>query len=292
VGGWIAGAGSGRTTLAMDAGVKKGVFATDGLAYATVQGITFKTWAWRTGDPEQPNVDLEFHPGYLATQLNNFYDVVFDGGFAAFATGVRLPTAGQCSSNVIFGGRLMNAHIGLVSGHYNALANGAYDSEFVDNDYALGAWTTDEQKLPPGGTVFAYRSESRGTRVRDFLLRGTASGSTFYAYRWNSDAPSYFVTGSTSAAWPLMFDRARLDPRPGADYIFDVGSSQGPFFLFSSVTRGRIRIGQSGLGQNYAIKMASEIPEWNVSVAPAPNGQLQEISWGTSPASGGSGSSD
>jgi len=278
-GGWIAGAGSGRTILLMDPGVKKGVFATDGLAYATVQGIAFKTWAWQAGDPQEPNVDLEFYPGYVATQQNNFYDVVFDGGYAAFAAGVRLPTSGQCSSNVIFRGRLMNAHIGLVSGHYNALANGVYDSELIDNDHALGAWTTDESKLPPGGTFFAYRSTSRGTRQRDFLLRGTANGRTFYAYEWTSDAPSYFSSGSTAAAWPLMFDRVRLTPRPGAAYLFDVGSSQGPFFLFSSLGRGGIRVGQSGLGQSYAIKMASEISDWATSVAPSPNGQLEEISW-------------
>ena len=76
-----------------------------------------------------------------------------------------------------------------------------------------------------------------------------------------------------------MLDRARLTPRPGATYLFDVGSSQGPFFLYSTLSRGGIRVGQSGLGQSYAIKMESEIPDWNASVAPAPNGQLDEISW-------------
>jgi Pectate lyase superfamily protein len=281
-GGWIAGAGSGRTILAMDPGVKKGVFATDGLAFATVQGITFDTWTWREGDPTEPNVDLELYPGFVATQQNNFYDVVFDGGHAAFAAGVRLPTTGQCSSNVIFRGRFANAHIGMVSGHYNALANGATDSEFVDNDYALGAWTTDPSNLPPGGTFFAYRSTSRGTRTRDFLLRGSANGSTFYAYEWISDAPAYFAAGSTATSWPMMFDRVRLTPRPGAPFVFDVGTSQGPYFLYSSLDGGGIRVGQSGLGQSYAVKMQSEIPTWATFEAPAPNGQLDEISWGGS----------
>jgi hypothetical protein len=278
-GGWIAGAGSDRTVLAMDPGVKRGVFATDGLAYATVQGITFKTWAWQAGDPQEPNFDLEFYPGYVASQQNDFYDVVFDGGYAAFATGIRLPTGAQCSSNVIFRGRFSNSHFGLVSGHYNALANGVYDSDFADNDYAFATWTTDEVNLPPGGTFFAYRSSSRGTRKQDFLLRGSASGSTFYAYEWTSDAPAYFMSGSTSAPWPLMFDRVRLTPRAGSPYLFDVGTSQGPFFLYSSLSRGGIRVGQSGMGQSYAIKMQSEIPDWAASVAPAPNGQLEAISW-------------
>ncbi|MGH7337779.1 MAG: hypothetical protein ACREI7_09380, partial [Myxococcota bacterium] len=193
---------------------------------------------------------------------------------------VRAPTRGQCSSNAIFRGRLANAHIGLVSGHYNALANGVYDSEFVDNDHALGAWTTDESLLPPGGTFFAYRSVSRGTRQRDLDPGGTASGTTFYLYEWNSDAPAYFAKGPGSAPWPLMFDRAHLDPRPGADSLFEVGAAQGPFFLFSTITRGRIRVGLSGLAQNYAVKMGSEIAGWNASVERAPNGQLEEISWG------------
>ena len=277
-GGWIAGAGSSRTILAMDAGIERGVFQTDGLSHATVQGITFETWRWKDGDPEVPNVDLGFYPNYVATQQNNFYDVVFDGGYAGFATGVRLPTPGQCSSNVLFGSRFTNTHIGLVSGHYNALANGAYDSEFVDNDYALGSWTTDPTHLPPGGTVFAYRSTSRGTRKQDLLLGGTAAGSTFYAYEWSSDAPAMFSVGSTSAPWPLMFDRARLAPRPGAEYLFDIGSAQGPFLLFSTLSAGRIRVGQSGLGQSYAVKMGSDVVGWSNSVASA-NGLLEEISW-------------
>jgi hypothetical protein len=282
VGGWIAGAGSARTILAMDPAVKKGTFASDGLVFATVQGITFKTWPWRPGDPQEPNVDLEMYsPGYVATQLDNFYDVVFDGGFAAFATGVRPPTAGQCSSIMIFGGRMMNAHFGFVSGQYNAIANGVYDSRFVDNDIAMASWTVDEASLPPGGTMFAYRTSSSGTRERDFLFRGTGNGTTFYAYEWTSDAPSYFQTGASAAAWPLLFERSRLDPRPGAPFVFDIGTSQGPIFLFSTLTRGRIRVGQSGSGQSYAIKLASQMADWHENVAPEPNGRLEELSWTT-----------
>jgi pectate lyase-like protein len=278
-GGWIAGAGSARTVIAMDPSVKKGTFATDGLIFATVQGITFRTFPWHRGDPEEPNFDLEFHPGHVATQLNNFYDVVFDGGYAGFASGVRAPTGGQCSSNVLFGGRLTNTHIGFVSGHYNSIANGVYDAEFVDNDVAIGSWTTDEKQLPPGGTFFAYRSRSRGTRERDFVLRGTANGSTFYTYAWVSDAPAYFQTGSSAAAWPLLFDRAELTPRPGSNYLFDVGTSQGPIFLYSKLSRGGIRVGQSVYGQSYAISLGSEIPDWNQSVAPAATGLLDAMSW-------------
>jgi hypothetical protein len=285
-GGWIAGAGSGRTVLAMDPGVKRGVFATDGLAFATVQGITFRTFAWSPGDPKEPNVDLEFYPGYVATQQNNFYDVAFDGGYAAFATGVRLPTPGQCSGNVIFGGRFSNAQIGLVAGHFNALANGAYDSNFVGNEHALGSWTTDLKNLPPGGTFFAYRSTSSGTRGQDSLFAGSATGSNWYFYAYTSDAPSYFASQPTTATWPILYDRSRLEPRPGLLYTFDVGSAQGVFFLDSTATRSGIRVGQTSMGQSYAVKMQSQISDWEGGIAPAPNGQLDEISWGAAPAPG------
>ena len=276
-GGWIAGAGSSSTILAMESGVKKGVFATDGLAYATVQGIAFKTWAWKNGDPQHPNVDLEMYPGYMATQQNNFYDTVFDGGFIGFANGVKQPSAGQCSSNAVFGGTFKNASFGLVSGHYNAIANGAYDSQFVDNDYAMGAWTEDEVHMPPGGTFLGYRSTSRGSRIADFLFRGSATGSTWFFYEWDSDAPAYFRTGPNAAAHPLMLERAKLAPRPGVDYLFDYGSSQGPIFLYSTLTRGGIRVGNSGSSQSYAVKIQSQIGDWPVSVAPPPNGQLEEL---------------
>jgi hypothetical protein len=86
--------------------------------------------------------------------------------------------------------------------------------------------------MPPGGTFFVYRSTSCGTREKGFLLRGTASGSTFYAYEWVSDAPSFVTLGSSSAPWPMMFDRARLAPRPGAAFLFDIGTAQGPSSSF------------------------------------------------------------
>ncbi len=283
-GGWIAGAGSTRTVIAMDPAVKKGTFATDGLTFATVQGITFKTWAWRAGDPQEPNVDLEYYPGYQATQQNHFYDVVFDGGYAALAAGVRYPSPGNCSSIAVFRGRLANAHIGFVSGHYSALANLVYDSELIDNDYALGSWTADPSRLPAGGTTYAYRSTSRGSRVRDFEFAGSATGTTFYFYEWTSDAPSYFSKINTAGPFPQMFERSRLSPRPGVEFPFDVGTSQGPIFLYSSLTGGRIRVGQSGMGQSYAVKIESDISSWGSSVESVPNGILEEISW-SAPAS-------
>ena len=61
-GGWIAGAGSGATVIRMDPGLKKGVFASDGLASATIQGLTFQTFAYRPGDPPAHNFEMSSAP--------------------------------------------------------------------------------------------------------------------------------------------------------------------------------------------------------------------------------------
>jgi len=278
-GGWIAGAGSLQTVILMDPTLNKGVFATDGMSWATIQGITFRTASYQPGGPTVINFDIEARPGYIPSQLNTFYDVVFDGGFAAFATGTAHPTVGQCSSMVLFGGKVMNAHIGFVSGHYNALSNGVYDSSFVGNDYALGSWTADPVNLPAGGTFFAYNSVSNGTRIQDFLFSGSACGSTWYLYGWVSDAPLFFISHPTAAAYPIMFDRAKLSPRAGQPYLFDVASSQGVSFLYTTLTRSGIRLGQTSMGQSYAIKVQSQAPDWSSTIAPSPRGVADTIDW-------------
>jgi hypothetical protein len=283
-GGWIAGAGSGVTTIQMDPSLKKTVFATDGLAWATIQGVTFRTFGYHPGDPEEVNFDIEFYPGYIASQLDTLYDVVFDGGFGAFATGVMHPTGGQCASIVTFGAEMRNAHIGFLSGHYNAIYNGVYDSRLIDNDYAMGSWTNLSNQgpgptypMPAGGTFFGYHSVSKGTRVQDFLFAGSATGSTWYFYDWTSDAPLFFVSKPTAAPWPIMFDHSHLDPRPGSVYLFDVASSMGPFFLHSTVSRSAIRLGQTNMGQSYAIKLQSKVLDWANAIASKPHAQADEM---------------
>jgi len=201
---------------------------------------------------------------------------------SAAIKGRAVANGGACSSIVIFGGKKPNAHIWFVAGHYNALADGVYDSSFVSNDYALGSWTQNSAVLPPGGTFFAYNSTSTGTRTQDFLSAGAANGSTWYFYNWVSDAPLYFVSHPSSAAWPLMFDRAQLNPTAGQPYLFDVASAQGPFFLYSTLSRSSIRVGQGGLGQSYAIKMASQASDWPGTIAPSPSGVADAIDWTSS----------
>src|SRR2546422_406977 len=120
----------------------------------------------------------------------------------------------------------------------------------------------DETKMPAGGTFYAFRARVRGTRKTDFLIRGSANGSTWYFYEWDSDAPAYVTgIGSTSVGFPIMFDRAVLAPRSGVGNGFDIAAAQGPFFLYSKLVRVGIQIGRSDLSQGYAIKMASDVTE-------------------------------
>ena len=126
----------------------------------------------------------------------------------------------------------------------------------------------------PRSLLTAIRS-----RVNFARFAGSANGSTWYFNDWVSDAPLFFVSAPTSAAWPIMFDRSSLDPRPATPYVFDVASAMGPFFLRSSLAQSYIRVGQTDLAQSYVIRMQSQIPDWSGTVAPAPRGQADEIDW-------------
>ena len=274
-GGWIAGAGSGSTKIKMNAGTKKGILLTDGFAGAVIQGITFETFAYTGGDPTEHNVAFEMASGAnIATQMISLYDVVIDGGYGGFVNGSHHPTGGQCSSNVMYGGTIKNAHIGLISGHSNAIANGVVGVSLENNDYSLGAWSDNQGSMPAGGNWFAYDSAATSVNTADALFGQTANGTTWYYNDYSSDAPTWFTVGCTTAVYPIMFDRSTINPAAGATWLWDIGSSGGPFFLHSTSNRIALRVGQCGMGQSYGIKMHSTIDDWGSAVAPAQDGYL------------------
>ena len=276
-GGAFIGPGSATTKIKMASGTKKGILASDGIGVATFQGITFESWPWAPADPELSTVDFDFNSTYsVATQLNNFYDVVIDGGWSGFATGTRIAAGQQCSSQVLFGGQIKNANIGLNSGSSNALANGVVGTAMTDNFYAFGSVSAAGGPTA-GGTWFAFDATSRGTKTREFLHAQSGNGSTWYFNGLDSNAPQFFVQGATSAAFPMLFERSTIDPVAGQTYLFDVGSAMGPIFLRTTATRAGVRVGQGGIGQSYAIKLHSDIDDWASSVAPSPNGQVDQL---------------
>lgn len=276
-GGFIAGAGSGTTKIKMATGTKKGILASDGIALATIQGITFESWTWAPADPELSTVDFDFNNTYgVATQLNNFYDVVIDGGWSGFATGTRISSGQQCSSQVLFGGQIKNANIALNSASSNAIANGVVGTTLTDNYYAIGAVSVAGGPTA-GGTWFAYDTISRGTKTREFLPGQSGNGSSWYFHDLDSNAPQFFVSAPSGAAYPMLFERSLIDPVAGQTYLFDVASAMGPIFLRTRAIRSGVRVGQSGNGQSYALKLHSDIDDWSSAVAPSPNGQVDQL---------------
>lgn len=276
-GGFIGGAGSATTKIKMATGTKKGILASDGIAAATIQGITFESWTWAPADPELSTVDFDRNLTFsIATQLNNFYDVVIDGGWSGFATGTRISNGNQCSSQVLFGGQIKNANIGLNSGNSNALWNGVIGTTLTDNYYAFGSVAVAGGPVA-GGKWFAYDTTSRGTKTREFLHANASNGGAWYFNDLDSNAPQFFVQGSTGGAYPLFFERSLIDPVAGQTYLFDVGNSMGPIFLRTRAIRSGVRVGNGTQGQSYALKLHSEIDDWSSAVAPAPNGQLDQL---------------
>jgi pectate lyase-like protein len=288
-GGWIAGAGSDLTTLQMAPGLKLGAFATDGLATATVQGITFKTWAWQSGDDGNanlriPNFDLEAYgdgggpePDFEASHGNSFYDVVFDGGWAGFGAGLTTPTLGNCSENAIFRGSFKNTRIGFDSGHSNAIANVVYDSSFANNWHSIGSLSSSGSAS--GGSWAAYRSISRGASVADFI--GGAAGVRYF-HGWDTDAPEYLVTADQPHFFGYLFENSHLAPvHTATNYpnVFRIGAAGGPIFLDSRLDSGVVSVGKGSSAQSYGVKLRSGIPGWVVSAATEnpPNGQLEEL---------------
>lgn len=276
-GGWIAGAGSGITKIKMQSGTKKGILVTDSFAAAVIQGITFETFSYTGGDPTELTLDFEMAQlgvANIATQMINLYDVVIDGGYGGLVFGAHHPTGGQCSSNVLFGGTIKNTHIGMISGHSNAIANGVVGVSLENNDYSIGAWSDNEASMPAGGNWFAYNSTATSVNTADPLFGQTANGTTWYYNNYSSDAPTWFTIGCTSSPFAIMFDGSTINPAAGATWLWDLGAAGGPFFLHSDSDRIALRVGQCNFGQSYGIKMHSTIDDWGSAVAPAENGYL------------------
>lgn len=261
-GGWIAGAGSDRTVVRRDG--SGGVFATQGLAYATVQGITFRTAPGTQGPAPggEAAFALENAQGVgHASQEVSFYDVVFDGG--AYGLGIGLESGAQCSENLMVDVAFRNAGHGLAIGSYNALANLVYRGRFVDNRISMGH----AEGALSGGTWAVLGATVRGTRERDLSVRNSASG-VWYFHALDSTSPVLVTTTMTGAGFPLVFDRLRLAPPEAASPqpLVDFSAAGGPIFLNSAIERGSLRL-TGGLASNSAVAIGSRIPGWKASQA-------------------------
>jgi hypothetical protein len=277
-GGWIAGSGSGSTTIQMNSGTKLGIIKSDGLVNYTFQGITFRTFQWASLDPEESVITLDrLNGSWPATQANRFYDTVFDGGWSGFATGTT-GDGQQCSGQVIHGGEIKNAEYGLNSAHQNAILNGVWGTTFTNNNYSFAHVVKTGSGLSAGGNHFVLGATSIGTRTKEFLIPGSGNGTTWYIRELTSNAPNFLSTANTVTPWLVTFEKSSLTPTGAVTYLFDQAASGGITFAHSNATRAGVRVGQTGgAQQDYFLKINSSIGDWSSAVAPAPDGQLD--SW-------------
>jgi hypothetical protein len=270
-GGWLAGAGSGVTKIVrVDGGP---VFESDGMAYHTVQGLTFQTQAWE-GDPLLSTGDVNFRIendvdfGHASQQII-FHDVIFDGGQTALGIGLNSKT--QCSENMMIDVEFRNAQYGMGIGGFNALANIVYDGSWVDNYINVG-----HQEFGHGGTWAILGGTAVGTAFQDFSIIDTARG-IWYHEGFDSDAPAIYNRDWTSAAYSVWFERSQLGLETVAAISLKFAGTAGPIFLRSSVGGAGLdlHLNQSN-NASFALKLYSSIPLWD-QANEGPAGQIDQL---------------
>lgn len=269
IGGWIAGPGSEITKIVRIGGGP--VFATEGMAYNTVQGLTFQTKSW---NPKTPTTDINFAienlpGGGHASQEIVFHDVVFDGGQTAL--GIGLNSATQCSENLMVDVEFRNAQYGLGIGSFNALANIVYNGSWIGNEITVG-----HERSGHGGTWAILGGTATGTKDRALRIIGSASG-VWYHEDFKSDAPTIADRSWTTAGYLVWFERSKLGVGAGSPVSYNFSGTAGPIFLRSEFEKPGIdlTLGNSQNG-SFALDLYSRIPGWNrARVARA--GQLDKL---------------
>ncbi len=236
-GGWIAGAGKNKTIILRDPAQKGSVFATDGMAYITIQGISFETADY---DPQSASpisksaVSLEFNPhfpGAFATQEVLFYDCRFKGGRYGVSTGLKTGTMG--SENMFIDSEFENAKYGLGIGSYNALNNIAYGSTFKDNEITIGQ----DRTRNTGGSGALLDVNVVGTKAQEIAVYNTA-GEPWYFNGVTSNTRRLFSAGNSDIPFMMVFDQCDFDPQPPVRLFGKSLAGGGFYFLNSTVTSG------------------------------------------------------
>jgi hypothetical protein len=257
-GGWIVGAGKNKTFIERSPETPGSVFVTRSMSGVTIQGLTFRTTAWRADEPlaiKVPAFSLGGSPGNLpATHFVSFDDVRFDGG--KYGLGVRLiHSGGNGEGNLIINSEFRNAYIGLGIGGFNVLNNTVYASNFIDNEIAIGHGEEGNR----GGIWSVFGSTIRGSHTL-FSFQGGASGAWYFG-GLDAEARAVATRRVTGGSFPLVFDRSKLRGRNGGPLAFEVSQSGGPIFLHSRVNRLEMKL--SGQKHSlYAIRIGGEVDGW------------------------------
>lgn len=243
-GSWIAGAGSDKTKIVCAEGFSGPTFATEGLAYATIQGITFKAPPWANGANGTHNVRLENKDGVgHATQEIAFHDCHFIGGYYALGIGVYSPT--MCSENMMVGCTFEDAKYGIAVGNYNSLANVAYDCAFTNNFITVG-----QSDGMSGGTVHLIHANITGTKNSDLVLFRSASAVMFF-HGVKSDSPLFVSKGYGGDSYSLLLEYCRLMPSAASGALINYGAIGGPI-LIDTEMGGNVQINR-GMAGNFGI---------------------------------------
>ena len=256
IGGMIAGAGSDVTRIICTC---DSALVTDGMAYVTIQGITFSAQgdAGAVVSLEWPEkLDGASNP-FVATQGNNFYDVRFDGGKYGLAIGRLSPR--QCSENLVVNSKFTNSRIGLAVGQYNALANTLHGVRFRNTEWNIGF--SDEGI---GGTWAVFEAEATGTKKGIIYRFGI--GRNLYHNFFYSDGPKLLTMPWNSNETIVFFDHSKFIPKSPERPFLDFNAGQGVIFLRSLVSDGELHIGGTGAA-SFILSLFSKTSN-SVEIAP------------------------
>ncbi|MDF1553822.1 MAG: hypothetical protein P1P84_12200 [Deferrisomatales bacterium] len=267
VGGMIAGAGSDATRIECSGDQ---AFTTDGMAYVTIQGLTFAAnggggavvgleWPEEVGGRKNP---------FVATQGNNFYDVRFEGG--KYGLGIGRLSPRQCSENLVVNSTFSRSTVGLAVGHYNALANTVHGVRFQDTDWNLGF--SDEGT---GGTWAVFDAVAEGTKAG--VIYRPSVGRNLYHNRFSSDGPQLLSMGWNSNESIFFFEYSDFTSDSPKDPFLDFNAGQGAMFLHSRIMNGNLRVSGNGAA-SFVLSIYSRLPS-SVSVPKTSNcdGEKSEI---------------
>lgn len=256
IGGMIAGAGSAATHIVSSCG---GAFASDGMAYVTIQGISFT--ASNSGGAvvglEWPENVNGRQNQFVATQANNFYDVSFEGG--KYGLGIGRLSPRQCSENLVVDSSFTGSYIGLSVGHYNALANTLHGVRFTDTDWNVGF--SDEGI---GGTWAVFEADANGTKRG--IIHRYSIGRNLYHNRFRSDGPELLRIGWNSNESIAFFEHSEFTPSTPTKPFLDFSAGQGVIILRSLVSKGDMRLGGNSAA-SFIISLESKLAG-QVSIVP------------------------
>ncbi|HUJ53999.1 MAG TPA: hypothetical protein VLX08_10590 [Steroidobacteraceae bacterium] len=253
IGGLIAGSGSARTRIACSCAT---AFASDGMAYVTIQGITFQSLG--AASSRDATVSLEWpeeidgrrNPSF-PTQGNNFYDARFVGGHYGLAIGAH--SLRQCSENLVVDSQFADNFVGVAIGAANALSNTLAGASFARTDWNIGF-----SDSASGGSWVVLGASATGTRAG--VLYHPALTPALYHLGFDSDGPRLLDIGWNSNETSIVFEHSRLVGGSPRNPYINFNAGQGLTFLRSTLGAGAWRLDGTGSASFIHLMYSTALP--------------------------------